>query len=282
MAEDDSDEVPKLPPDARLESLDERIDRMQQEEVKRTRKTAARYELSGRPAGVQSARRLSLGGRNRRLAARPLAGHQALADAGAAVPRLRGRRLERHSDFKQGLERGSGRTGIEEASVAAEGKIDPMHQFVIEPIAGSFGHNNPFVFTNSALWTLIVLGTIWIFMFGGMKRELIPGRWQVAVEGLIALRRRHGERQHRARGQEVSAVGVHRVRLPAVREPDRQHAVWDRLCRSSVHDHRPVHFHRRHVADHLRDRARCRLLEARAPLLLAVRSEGRSARLQVL
>jgi len=71
--------------------------------------------------------------------------------------------------------------------LAAEGKIDPMHQFVIQPIAGSFAHGSPFVFTNSALWTLIVLGTIWVFMFGGMKRELIPGRWQVAVEGLIAF-----------------------------------------------------------------------------------------------
>jgi F-type H+-transporting ATPase subunit a len=71
--------------------------------------------------------------------------------------------------------------------VAAEGKIDPMHQFVIQPIAGSFQHGSPLVFTNSALWTLIVLGTIWVFMFGGMKRELIPGRWQVMVEGLIAF-----------------------------------------------------------------------------------------------
>ena len=68
------------------------------------------------------------------------------------------------------------------------GDIDPMHQFQIEPIFGSFnGGSNPFVFTNSALWTLIVLGTIWVFMFGGMKRELIPGRWQVAVEGLIGF-----------------------------------------------------------------------------------------------
>src|SRR5213080_3638151 len=62
-----------------------------------------------------------------------------------------------------------------------------MHQFVIEPIFGSFQRNNPFVFTNSALWMLIVLGTIWVFMFGGMKRELIPGRWQVMVEGLIGF-----------------------------------------------------------------------------------------------
>jgi F-type H+-transporting ATPase subunit a len=71
--------------------------------------------------------------------------------------------------------------------VAAGAKIDPMHQFVIEPIFGSFQHNNPFVFTNSALWLLIVLGTIYTFMLGGMKRQLVPGRWQVAVEGLIGF-----------------------------------------------------------------------------------------------
>jgi F-type H+-transporting ATPase subunit a len=67
------------------------------------------------------------------------------------------------------------------------GKIDPMHQFTIEPIVGSFQGGNPFVFTNSALWLLIVVGTIYVFMLGGMKRALIPGRWQVAVEGLTGF-----------------------------------------------------------------------------------------------
>jgi F-type H+-transporting ATPase subunit a len=71
--------------------------------------------------------------------------------------------------------------------VAAEAKIDPMHQFVIQPIAGSFQGGNPFVFTNSALWLLIVLGTIYAFMLGGMRRQLVPGRWQIAVEGLIGF-----------------------------------------------------------------------------------------------
>jgi F-type H+-transporting ATPase subunit a len=71
--------------------------------------------------------------------------------------------------------------------VAADAKIDPMHQFVIEPIFGSFHQSNPFVFTNSALWMLIVLGTIYAFMLGGMKRQLVPGRWQVMVEGLIGF-----------------------------------------------------------------------------------------------
>ena len=34
---------------------------------------------------------------------------------------------------------------------------------------------------------LIVLGSIWVFMLGGMKRELVPGRWQVAVEGITGF-----------------------------------------------------------------------------------------------
>jgi ATP synthase protein I len=36
MAEDEIDEAAKLPPDARLESLDRRLDRLQQAEAKRT------------------------------------------------------------------------------------------------------------------------------------------------------------------------------------------------------------------------------------------------------
>ena len=36
MAEDEDAEVPKLPPDARLESLEQRLERLQQAEAKRT------------------------------------------------------------------------------------------------------------------------------------------------------------------------------------------------------------------------------------------------------
>jgi F-type H+-transporting ATPase subunit a len=71
--------------------------------------------------------------------------------------------------------------------VAAETKIDPMHQFQIDPLIGHLAQGNPFVFTNSALWMLIVLGGVWLFMIGGMKRELVPGRWQVAVEGVTGF-----------------------------------------------------------------------------------------------
>ena len=67
--------------------------------------------------------------------------------------------------------------------MAAESRIDPMHQFQINPVAGNLD-GSPFVFTNSALWMLIVLALIWLFMLGGMKRQLVPGRWQVMVEGV--------------------------------------------------------------------------------------------------
>jgi F-type H+-transporting ATPase subunit a len=70
--------------------------------------------------------------------------------------------------------------------VAAESKIDPMHQFQISPLAGHLD-GTPFVFTNSALWMLIVLALIWLFMLGGMKRQLVPGRWQVMVEGVTGF-----------------------------------------------------------------------------------------------
>lgn len=61
-----------------------------------------------------------------------------------------------------------------------------MHQFQIHPLAGNLD-GSPFVFTNSALWMLFVLGLIWLFMLGGMKRSLVPGRWQVAVEGVTGF-----------------------------------------------------------------------------------------------
>ena len=70
--------------------------------------------------------------------------------------------------------------------MAAESKIDPMHQFQISPLAGHLD-GSPFVFTNSALWMLVVLALIWLFMLGGMKRQLVPGRWQLMVEGITGF-----------------------------------------------------------------------------------------------
>jgi F-type H+-transporting ATPase subunit a len=42
-------------------------------------------------------------------------------------------------------------------------------------------------FTNSSAWMLITLALIFGFMALGMKRELVPGRWQMAVEGLTGF-----------------------------------------------------------------------------------------------
>jgi F-type H+-transporting ATPase subunit a len=70
-------------------------------------------------------------------------------------------------------------------NVAQSGKIDPMHQFAIEPLFGtdhlSLGGFN-IAFTNSALYMVLAAVVLWIFMLGGMKRQLVPGRWQAAVE----------------------------------------------------------------------------------------------------
>lgn len=75
--------------------------------------------------------------------------------------------------------------------MAAEaGKVDPMHQFTIEPMFGTDGwHIGQFnvPFTNSALWMTIAAVVLLIFVAGGMKRELVPGRWQMAVESFTGF-----------------------------------------------------------------------------------------------
>ena len=71
--------------------------------------------------------------------------------------------------------------------MAAGAKIDPMHQFTINPIGSDHLAATPFQFTNSALWMLIVLAVIVVFMLGGTKRQLVPGRWQAAVEYLTGF-----------------------------------------------------------------------------------------------
>jgi F-type H+-transporting ATPase subunit a len=73
--------------------------------------------------------------------------------------------------------------------VAAEsGKIDPMHQFEVQSITDLFNlGGQQIAFTNSALWMLVTLGVLWAFMMGGMRRQLVPGRWQAAVEGVTGF-----------------------------------------------------------------------------------------------
>ena len=74
--------------------------------------------------------------------------------------------------------------------MAAEGKVDPMHQFPIEPLFGTeswqiAGYHIPF--TNSALWMALSALLIAVFVAGGNKRQLVPGRWQMAVESFTGF-----------------------------------------------------------------------------------------------
>ena len=65
-----------------------------------------------------------------------------------------------------------------------------MHQFVVEPLFGTSGWQVAgynIAFTNSALWMVLALVALWVFMMGGMKRELVPGRWQAAAEAMVGF-----------------------------------------------------------------------------------------------
>jgi F-type H+-transporting ATPase subunit a len=67
--------------------------------------------------------------------------------------------------------------------VAAEqGKVDPMHQFTIEPVVPFEFAGYDLSFTNSAMWMLVTTIVLGLFVAGGLKRQLVPGRWQMAVE----------------------------------------------------------------------------------------------------
>src|SRR3546814_20386713 len=63
-----------------------------------------------------------------------------------------------------------------------------MHQFTVEPIARLFAFDGREVWlTTSAVWMAAAAIILWLFMLGGMKRQLVPGRWQMAVEGFTGF-----------------------------------------------------------------------------------------------
>lgn len=74
------------------------------------------------------------------------------------------------------------------AGDASSGKIDPMHQFEVQTIFDGFAiGGQQIAFTNSALWMVVTFVALWLFMLGGMKRELVPGRWQLVVESFTSF-----------------------------------------------------------------------------------------------
>src|ERR1700758_5494346 len=63
-------------------------------------------------------------------------------------------------------------------------KIDPIHQFNIEPLF-TIGHigNQTIAFTNSSLYMFVAVALISILMIGGVSgRQLVPGRFQSMAE----------------------------------------------------------------------------------------------------
>ena len=63
-------------------------------------------------------------------------------------------------------------------------KIDPIHQFNIEPLF-TIGHigNHTIAFTNSSLYMFLAVAVISLLMIGGMgRRQLVPGRLQSIAE----------------------------------------------------------------------------------------------------
>ncbi|ABC63599.1 ATP synthase A chain [Erythrobacter litoralis HTCC2594] len=73
---------------------------------------------------------------------------------------------------------------------AESGKVDPMKQFSIEPMLGSegweiAGYN--IAFTNSAAWMALTTVLLAVFVWGGMKGQLVPGRWQMMVESFTSF-----------------------------------------------------------------------------------------------
>src|SRR5687768_3758611 len=62
-----------------------------------------------------------------------------------------------------------------------------MHQFTVEPLVPLRVGDYDISFTTSSLWLMIALALIFGFMAMGMRRELVPGRWQAAVEGVTGF-----------------------------------------------------------------------------------------------
>jgi F-type H+-transporting ATPase subunit a len=68
------------------------------------------------------------------------------------------------------------------------GRIEPMHQFEVQTIFDGFTiGGQQIAFTNSAAWMLITVVALWLFMLGGMRQAVVPGRWQMMVENFTGF-----------------------------------------------------------------------------------------------
>ena len=209
MAEDETGEVPKLPPDARLESLDRRLDRLQQAEAKRTAKAQGDPNIglaswsSVSSSAVRSGARIVGWLLDRWLGTGPWL-MLVMLFAGFARRRLERLRISNNTRSRlranedKGFKRGGRRQDRPDAPVRdrADRRLVPARQSVRL-------HQQRAVDADRARHDLAV----------HVRRDEAPARPRPLAgrgRGADRLRRRHGPGQHRARGQEISAVGLHR------------------------------------------------------------------------
>jgi F-type H+-transporting ATPase subunit a len=143
-----------------------------------------------------------------------------------------------------------------------EGKIDPMHQFTVEPLVPLQVGGYDVSFTNSAAWMLAALVIIGLFMWGGMKRQVVPGRWQMAVEGLTGFIDDMVNVNIGPQGKKYTPYIFSLFTFILVCEPAGPDAVRDHSWRPPVHRDEPFQRHRRARGHELLDRPDRRLLEA--------------------
>ena len=273
----DRSRIRSSPQDARLESLDQRLDQAQAEEARKAARAQARSQRVIRSAGL---RILSEPDRQCRSAAAligwvldRLARDRAVVHAGLM---FLGFGVGVRNVLRIAKQRPAGRAG----EGLKEVKWRPNQDRPDAPVpdrsadrSGSSGSGNPFVFTNSALWMLIVL----------------------ALHLRVHARRdeaRACPRPLADRGRGLTGFINNRCSTPISAPQGRKYVPWvftafmfilfanligmmpfgDHPGRPSVHRHQPVHRHRRDGDHQLRDRAGGRLLEARLPFLLPVRA----------
>jgi F-type H+-transporting ATPase subunit a len=112
---------------------------------------------------------------------------------------------------------------------AARMKIDPIHQFNIEPLF-TIGHigNQEIAFTNSSLYMFIAVALISLLMIGGPPAAAGARPLQSIAESVLRIRRQHDPKHRRLGRHEVLPAGVLAVHVHLV---------------SNLIGHHPLHLH---------------------------------------
>ena len=151
--------------------------------------------------------------------------------------------------------------------MAGEAKLDPMHQFTIEPLVPLHIGGVDVSLTNSSAWMLITLALIFLFVLLGHEKGTRPGPLADGRRRADELRRQHAPGEYRTGGEallpsHLLAVHLYPCVQPARPAPDRHHS-----RPASLHYDKPIQHHGRSRRPELLDGPDRRLLAARAAIL---------------